>query len=130
VPVAFEAIALAAEPTLAAPLIRELASAAGPGGMIGGQVLDMDGEGRSLSLEELRRIHRMKTGALLTGSCRLGAIAAGADGKCLASITDFGRHLGQAFQIIDDVLDVTSTPEQLGNRTQKDDEKGKSTTPE
>ena len=68
-------------------------------------------------------------GALLTTSCRLGAIAAGADEKCLASITDFGRHMGQAFQIIDDVLDVTSTPEQLGKRTQKDADKGKNTYP-
>jgi len=61
----------------------------------------------------------MKTGALLTGSCRLGAIAAGADEKRLAAITDFGRHLGQAFQIIDDVLDVTSTPEQLASARRK-----------
>jgi len=89
----------------------------------------MDGEGRALSLEELRQIHRMKTGALLTGSCRLGAIAAGADEPSLTRITEFGRHMGQAFQIIDDVLDVTSTPEQLGKRTQKDADKGKNTYP-
>jgi len=129
VTMAFELIANHAEPKLVAPLVRELAQGAGPAGMIGGQVLDMDGERRALALEELRQIHRMKTGALLTGSCRLGAIAAGADEKCLAAITEFGRHMGQAFQIIDDVLDVTSTPEQLGKRTQKDADKGKNTYP-
>jgi geranylgeranyl pyrophosphate synthase len=129
VTMAFELIANHAELRLVAPLVRELSQGSGPAGMIGGQVLDMDGEGRALALEELRRIHRMKTGALLTGSCRLGAIAAGADDKCLASITEFGRHMGQAFQIIDDVLDVTSTPQQLGKRTQKDAGKGKNTYP-
>jgi geranylgeranyl diphosphate synthase type II len=129
VTMAFELIANHAEPKLVAPLVRELAQGAGPAGMIGGQVLDMDGEHRSLSLKELRQIHRMKTGALLTGSCRLGAIAAGADQDQLAAITEFGGHMGQAFQIIDDVLDVTSTPEQLGKRTQKDADKGKNTYP-
>jgi geranylgeranyl diphosphate synthase type II len=129
VTMAFELIATHADPKLVAPLVRELAAGAGPAGMIGGQVLDMDGERRAQSLDELRQIHRMKTGALLTGSCRLGAIAAGADEKSLALITDFGRHMGQAFQIIDDVLDVTSTPEQLGKRTQKDADKGKNTYP-
>jgi geranylgeranyl diphosphate synthase type II len=129
VTLAFEILATEAEPHLAAPLARELASAAGPAGMIGGQVLDMDAENRALSLEELQRVHRMKTGALLTTSCRMGAIAAGADESKLAAVTDYGRHLGLAFQIIDDVLDVTSTPEQLGKRTNKDAGRGKNTYP-
>jgi geranylgeranyl diphosphate synthase type II len=129
VTLAFEILATEAEPHLAAPLARELAAAAGPAGMIGGQVLDMDAENRSLSLEELQRVHRMKTGALLTTSCRMGAIAAGADESKLAAVTDYGRHLGLAFQIIDDVLDVTSTPEQLGKRTNKDAGRGKNTYP-
>jgi geranylgeranyl diphosphate synthase type II len=97
--------------------------------MIGGQVLDMDGENRSLSLDELQRIHRMKTGALLTSSCRLGAIAAGANASQLAAVTEFGKHLGLAFQIVDDVLDVTATPEQMGKATHKDAGKGKNTYP-
>ena len=97
--------------------------------MIGGQVLDIEGENRVLSLDELQRIHRMKTGALLTTSCRLGAIAAGADQAQLAALTDFGRHLGLAFQIVDDVLDVTATPEQLGKHTSKDAARGKNTYP-
>src|SRR5437660_11172800 len=74
-------------------------------------------------------MHRMKTGALLTASCRLGGIAARSDQAKLTAMTNFGRHRGQAFQIIDDVLDVTSTPEQLGKRTQKDADKGKNTYP-
>ena len=73
---AFEIIATDAEPELVAPLVRELSHASGPGGMIGGQVLDMDGENRNLDLAGLQQIHRMKTGALLTTSCRLGAICA------------------------------------------------------
>ena len=76
VTVAFEILATDADPATLPGLVRELASASGPAGMIGGQVLDIDGENQRLSLAELQRIHRMKTGALLTASCRLGAIAA------------------------------------------------------
>lgn len=126
---AFELIATDAEPDLAGPLVRELAVASGPCGMIGGQVLDMAGEGRSLDLAELQQIHRLKTGALLTTSCRLGAICARASSDLLESITSFGRHLGLAFQIMDDILDVTATPEQLGKATNKDAAKGKNTYP-
>jgi geranylgeranyl pyrophosphate synthase len=71
----------------------------------------------------------MKTGALLVASCRMGAVAAGAGGEALDALTRFGRHLGLAFQIVDDVLDVTSTPEQLGKATGKDQRKGKNTYP-
>ena len=79
-------------------LIRELAGASGPQGMIGGQVLDIDGENQRLSLPELQRIHRMKTGALLTASCRIGAIAARND-DLLPAMTEFGRHLGWRFKL-------------------------------
>jgi geranylgeranyl diphosphate synthase type II len=129
VTLAFELLATQASPDVAPSLIRELAHAAGPEGMIGGQVLDMAGENQSLSLDELRRIHRMKTGALLTASCRLGAIAVKAGEPALAGVSTYGQHLGIAFQIVDDVLDVTSTPEQLGKRTNKDAGKGKNTYP-
>jgi geranylgeranyl pyrophosphate synthase len=132
VTVAFEVLATDAEPSVAPKLIVELASASGPAGMIGGQVLDIDGENQSLSLPELQRVHRMKTGALLTASCRMGAIAAlgsRESGGAIGSVTDFGRHLGLAFQIVDDVLDVTSTPEQLGKATNKDAGRGKNTYP-
>ena len=126
---AFQIIAADAAGPVCAALIGELASASGPQGMIGGQVLDMEGENISLSLEQLQRLHRMKTGALLTASCRMGALAAGATEAQLAAVTDYGRHLGLAFQIIDDCLDVTSTPQQMGKATGKDAAKGKNTYP-
>ena len=129
VTLAFDTIASTADAALVPALVRELASAAGPGGMIGGQVLDMEGENRNLELPELQRIHRMKTGALLTCACRMGAIVAGADPSRLGAITEYGRHLGLAFQIVDDLLDVTATPEQLGKHTNKDAGSGKNTYP-
>ncbi len=126
---AFDLIATDAEPAKSTALIRELARASGPEGMIGGQVLDMEGEKQSLTLPQLQQLHRMKTGALLTAACRMGAIAAGADEITLSAVTDCGRHLGLAFQIVDDVLDVTSSPEQMGKATGKDHAKGKNTYP-
>jgi geranylgeranyl diphosphate synthase type II len=129
VSMAFDLIAVDALGDLTAPLIRELAGATGPEGMIGGQVLDMEGENKSLSLPDLQALHRKKTGALLTAACRLGAISARADEATLAAITQFGRHLGLAFQIIDDLLDVTASPQQMGKATGKDAKKGKNTYP-
>jgi geranylgeranyl diphosphate synthase type II len=126
---AFAILATDAEPRFVPALVRELAHASGPEGMIGGQVLDIDGEDQSLTLEQLQQVHRMKTGALLTASCRMGAIAAGAPESHLSAVTDYGRHLGLAFQIVDDILDVTSTPEQMGKATNKDAAKGKNTYP-
>jgi geranylgeranyl diphosphate synthase type II len=129
VTMAFEIIATDADPSVAPALLRELASASGPAGMIGGQVLDIDSENVALRLEQLQQLHRMKTGALLTAACRLGAIAAGAEPASLRAVTEFGQHMGLAFQIVDDLLDVTSTPEQLGKATRKDADKGKNTYP-
>lgn len=126
---AFELLSHAGDPHIAIKLVRELASCSGPCGMIGGQVLDMDGENQSLALDDLMRIHRMKTGALLTCACRMGAIAAGANPVKLNSLTQYGLHLGLAFQIIDDVLDVTATTEQLGKKSHKDADHGKNTYP-
>src|SRR5689334_3080109 len=71
----------------------------------------------------------MKTGALLTAACRMGCVAAGGSEAQLSALTTYGRHLGLAFQIVDDLLDLTSTPEQLGKATQKDSKKGKNTYP-
>ncbi|MEO6435417.1 MAG: polyprenyl synthetase family protein, partial [Tepidisphaeraceae bacterium] len=126
---AFALIASGAEAALVQPLVLELARAAGPGGMIGGQVLDIESENKHLALEALQQIHRRKTGALLTAACRMGAIAAGASPEQLERITRYGEHLGLAFQIVDDLLDVTSTPEQLGKHTRKDAGGGKNTYP-
>jgi geranylgeranyl diphosphate synthase type II len=129
VTLAFALIATDAEPPLAVPLIRELAMAAGPSGMIGGQVLDMQSEHFSLSLDELQRLHGQKTGALLRAACRMGAIAAGTDDARLDAATAFGGHLGLAFQIVDDLLDVTESRDQLGKASGKDASRGKNTYP-
>jgi geranylgeranyl diphosphate synthase, type II len=129
VTMAFEVLADDAPAELVPALVRELAGASGPSGMIGGQVIDIDSKSPPASLQELQRLHRMKTGALLTASCRLGAIAASAPPATLAALDRFGRHLGLAFQIVDDLLDQTSTAEQLGKATQKDAAKGKVTYP-
>ena len=127
---AFELLAHRADAAIAPRLIAELASAAGPAGMIGGQVLDIEGENRSLSIDELRKLHAMKTGALLVASCRMGALAAGASDAVIDSLTAYARHVGLAFQIVDDLLDVTATPEQLGKATNKDVRRGKNTYPQ
>jgi geranylgeranyl diphosphate synthase type II len=129
VTMAFEIISVDALPPLVPALVRDLASASGPEGMIGGQVLDMDGENRSLQLPELQRLHAMKTGALLTAACRMGAIAAGGDADAVNAVEAYGRHLGLAFQIVDDLLDLTATPEQMGKGTGKDAGRGKNTYP-
>jgi geranylgeranyl pyrophosphate synthase len=108
-------------------LAVELFTAGGITGMVGGQWLDLQAEGRSLALEELRAVHRGKTGALIEASCTLGALAAGAAGPELAAIRDYGREIGLAFQVADDVLDVTGTSEELGKTAGKDAAVAKST---
>ncbi|MDP9175875.1 MAG: polyprenyl synthetase family protein [Planctomycetota bacterium] len=127
--IAFEILATDAQPAVAPSLIAELAHSSGPGGMIGGQVIDMDNNQRPTKLSELQHLHRMKTGALLTASCRMGAIAVGASEEKLQALSSFGRHVGLAFQIVDDILDQTATPEQIGKATGKDAAKGKITYP-
>jgi geranylgeranyl diphosphate synthase, type II len=129
VSLAFERLVVDAPPKLATAMVRELAVATGPIGMIGGQVLDIDPGYAPTTLPQLQRLHRMKTGALLTASCRLGAIAAAADANTLEAMNSYGRHLGLAFQIVDDMLDVTATAKQLGKATNKDQAKGKITYP-
>jgi geranylgeranyl diphosphate synthase, type II len=126
---AFEIIAADVDPKLVPALVHELARASGPAGMIGGQVIDMDEKHPPKNLAELQHLHRMKTGALLTASCRMGAIAGGATAAQLQALDTFGRHVGLAFQIVDDILDQTATPEELGKATKKDAEKGKVTYP-
>jgi geranylgeranyl diphosphate synthase type II len=126
---AFEILAVEAEPRLVPRLVAELAGATGPLGMVGGQVLDIEGEKQRLLLPQVQEVHYRKTGALLIAAVRMGAIAAGASARLLRSITTFGRHLGLAFQIVDDILDETATPEQLGKATGKDRRRGKNTFP-
>jgi geranylgeranyl pyrophosphate synthase len=97
--------------------------------MIGGQVLDIAGENQVMAVEDLRDIHRRKTGALITCACRMGALAAGAGDEALSALTSYGQHLGLAFQIADDLLDVTASAEATGKATRKDAAAGKNTYP-
>lgn len=116
-------------PARVGAIVRELMEAAGARGMIGGQLLDLEGEGLALSLEQLERIHRAKTGALLTASVRLGGLAAVAEPAILQALSRYGAAIGLAFQIADDVLDVTSTTDELGKTAGRDVALRKSTYP-
>ena len=111
-------------------LVRELATASGTvNGMIGGQVNDLEGEGKPPTPQLLESIHRAKTGALLRASVRVGAIYAGANCEQLKAVSEFGEHIGLAFQIVDDVLDVEQPSEALGKTAGKDAQQQKITFP-
>ncbi len=109
--------------------LAELAQSADSRRLIGGQVMDLEGEGQALTKAELVRIHEAKTAALLTASLRLGAMTANATPHKLKALTDFGRNLGLAFQVIDDILDVTQPTEKLGKTAGKDAAVEKATYP-
>ena len=104
----------------AAIIVEELLRAAGAGGMVGGQLRDLRAEGVEVTRETLEAIHRSKTGALIVASARIGGIAAGANADQLEALERYGADLGLAFQIVDDILDVTSTTDQLGKTAGKD----------
>ncbi len=110
-------------------IVRTLLDAGGPDGMIGGQQRDLAGEGLALPLDEREAIHSAKTGALIVGSIRMGALAARASDAAITALERYGRDVGLAFQIMDDVLDVTSTSGALGKTTGRDVALGKSTYP-
>jgi len=110
-------------------IVRVLMESSGGGGMIGGQHLDLAGEGLALSRDELDAIHRSKTGALIAASVMLGGLAAGCAGDGLEAFRRYGESIGLAFQIMDDVLDVTSSTDKLGKTVGRDAELGKSTYP-
>ena len=110
-------------------LLREVAVAAGSQKLIAGQVADLEAEGRNVKRDELRFIHENKTAAILKTSVRLGDMSANADAKKLRAITQFGHGLGLAFQVIDDILDVTQTSEILGKSAGKDVTAKKATYP-
>ncbi|TVP57042.1 MAG: polyprenyl synthetase family protein [Gemmatimonadales bacterium] len=114
------------EPGGARELLRLLARAAGGAGMVGGQALDLDAEGRALDRMALDDLHRRKTGALLTAALEMGGVAAGASADVRGALVEYGREIGLAFQIADDVLDATQTAETLGKRP-SDSELDKST---
>ena len=110
-------------------LIAEIASAAGTPGMIGGQVADVNCEHLPPNADAVEFIHLRKTAALIRQAARTGAVIADAGPALVDSITDYGRHIGLAFQIADDILDVEGTTEQLGKRAGKDAAAGKQTWP-
>ena len=111
-------------------MIAELATASGTvGGMIGGQVADLEGEGKPPDAQLLETIHRAKTGALLRSSVRMGAIYASASEAQIDALSCYGEHIGLAFQIVDDILDVEESSEALGKTAGKDATQGKITFP-
>jgi geranylgeranyl diphosphate synthase type II len=112
-----------------AELVAELCRAAGTEGMVGGQVADLAGEGKEATVERVRAIHERKTGALLTASLRMGAIAVGAPAPVVERLTQYGGRMGLAFQIIDDVLDEEGETAELGKTAGKDRARGKLTYP-
>ena len=113
----------------AANFVRELASAAGSRFLIAGQVADLEAEGKKISRQQLRFIHAGKTSAMISVSLRLGAMSANASPAEVLALGEFGNSLGLAFQVIDDILDVTQSSEKLGKSAGKDEKAGKSTYP-
>jgi len=108
-------------------LVSALAQASGATGMVAGQMIDMEGEGRQLVLAEVQRLHALKTGRLIRYSAEAGAILGRAEPAARARLAAYGRDLGAAFQVADDVLDATASAAELGKTAGKDQEAGKST---
>jgi farnesyl diphosphate synthase len=131
---AFEVLAdpaTAPDPAIRSDLVLGLARASGLGGMVGGQLLDLSAEGRygpaEMGEADVRRLQMMKTGAILTFSVEAGAILGRADAGARQRLVAYGRALGAAFQVADDILDREASAEALGKRTGKDQDKGKAT---
>jgi len=120
---------LVSDPRVIRDVVAEIADAAGTIGMVGGQVVDIESEGKAISAETLEYIHRHKTAALIRASLRVGARLAGGDAKAVAAITEAGSDLGLAFQIVDDILDVEGSLEELGKTAGSDERKQKATYP-
>lgn len=116
---------LSAEITVKAA--KELAKAAGVMGMVGGQVLDLQNEGKKVGIPDLQKTDELKTGELIRAACVLGCVCAGADDKKIAAAEKYAHDIGIAFQIVDDILDVTSDEETLGKPIGSDEENQKST---
>ncbi len=110
-------------------VVGELARAAGSTGMVAGQVMDLKSEGRALALEQLERLHGCKTGALFVAAVRGGAFLGGGRDPEVEQLTVYARAVGLAFQVTDDILDVESSVDRMGKRTQKDGARGKATYP-
>jgi len=115
------------DPAIRCELVLQLARAAGMGGMAGGQMLDLNAETQTLDEAGIRLLQSMKTGALLRFACEAGAILGRASSEDRTRLRQFGEKIGQAFQLADDILDVTSTSEEMGKKTAKDADAGKGT---
>ena len=115
------------EPKTLLTVVKEIASAAGPEGMVGGQVIDMESEGKAVSLDTLQQMHRAKTGALFRAAVRAGAILGGASEKEVEALTVYAEKFGLAFQITDDILDVIGSAEAIGKPVGSDLKNNKST---
>jgi len=115
------------DPAVRVKLVAELVAGAGAGGMAGGQMRDLEGEGSGLSDRQIETMQAMKTGALIRAAVRIGAILGGASDEALASLTQFAELAGRAFQLADDLLDATSTAAALGKAAGKDAAAGKQT---
>jgi len=130
---AFEQLAAVPEdlvpPERKIKVIKEIASASGSRGMVGGQVVDIESEGKKVNLPTVTYIHQAKTGRLITASVRIGGIVAGATPSQLDALSVYGENVGLAFQIIDDILDITGSKEKLGKEVAKDAVRGKATYP-
>ena len=126
---AFEVLTGAARTESIAGVVRAVARGAGTQGMVGGQVLDLAGEGKSATLEMVQAIHAWKTAALITASCEAGAMSGGATPTEYEHLSAYGKNIGLAFQIVDDILDITSSSEALGKTPGKDARVGKATYP-
>jgi geranylgeranyl diphosphate synthase type II len=127
---AFDVLARDVQPgDIAARCCAELATAAGAKGMVGGQADDLQCQFSEGNITTLERIHRRKTGAMIRVSVRLGAIVAGANEAQLAALETYGTNVGLAFQVVDDLLDVSGTEKELGKRVGKDNDRGKLTFP-
>ncbi len=116
-------------PTKLLEIIRIISNAAGCRGMVGGQTIDMEAEGKEIEPSLLEMMHACKTGALITASVESGAVAAGASNEARNAFVNYGRHFGLAFQITDDLLDVTGDSEEMGKPAGSDEARQKSTFP-
>jgi farnesyl diphosphate synthase len=115
------------DPAIRIALVAELVAGSGAGGMAGGQMRDIEGERGGFSGDDIAIMQSMKTGALIRASVRMGAILGGADARALSALTAYAQAAGRAFQLADDLLDVTATPEAMGKATGKDAAAGKQT---
>jgi geranylgeranyl diphosphate synthase type II len=120
---------LSSDKGLVLDLINEVARAAGVSGMVGGQVVDIESEGKAVDLPTVQYIHTHKTGAMILASVRVGARLGGAKGEILKALTRYGENLGLAFQIVDDILNVEGEADLMGKKTGSDLSKGKATYP-